>query len=365
MSKSDRIKSLEFYAYLCQKVGSEEIVKSRRLIYTIGDIAMDNNYPRISSGSKGEGLNFKGSDTDVMFIEPDFRVYESMSDVTDRWGVSLLMDTDETPPCFTYLNILPKYGVPFLFTEQLREQKNDAHHFVPELPNMHCIPTNKQKYFKYKHYLSQLLIGVNSDAISGWLLLATFFYSHKHYTEALIITDHVLSKYTDKTIPVPVETSCNIVVFHELHDNVMELMKHEKTITIVKNLTNLDINLDSKSLAVLPELQQDAQDPFMVYTCKPMAHFIRFLSYYYRGNVDAYENAFMRLLRECIDNMNNKQTGSERMGKMFQLFYTMYFLGISAQMIGESDLAKKIFRSIAICDVYNSTSAASRLSKLI
>ncbi|VDI05585.1 Hypothetical predicted protein [Mytilus galloprovincialis] len=658
MSKSDRIKSLEFYAYLCQKVGSEEIVKSRRLLYTIGDIAMDNNYPRISSGSKGEGLNFKGSDTDVMFIEPDFRVYESMSDVTDRWGVSLLMDTDETPPCFTYLNILPKYGVPFLFTEQLRGQKNgkmllsselfkihrlrhlvltkpmlnnihgpcisddleqndiaycikcekwisqaqpwisrprtewpppdlisqiislgvlfvpigckgsvnenfewrisfsvaekmlifsfchtqllcyallkillreviekfpglkgllcsyflktlmfwiseeldpsvwrpdniipcfiaclqkllycveystllhyfipnnnlfysrfdisdkrklvgllqnvyqkgihcfsssetlhdypmsscnmrrqlslktilaqetihlfsfgrakgniyrlmnnlmhhsksctsrsifnlffaDAHHFVPELPNMHCRPTNKQKYFKYKHYLSQLLIGVNSDAISGWLLLATFFYSHKHYTEALIITDHVFSKYTDKTFPVPVETSCNIVVFHELHDNVMELMKHEKTITIVKNLTNLDINLDSKSLAVLPELQQDAQDPFMVYNCKPMAHFIRFLSYYYRGNVDAYENAFMRLLREYIDNMNNKQTGSERMGKMFQLFYTMYFLGISAQMIGESELAKEIFRSIAICDVYNYTSAASRLSKLI
>ncbi|XP_076079578.1 uncharacterized protein LOC143049752 [Mytilus galloprovincialis] len=658
MSKSDRIKSLKFYAYLCQKVGSEEIVKSRRLIYTIGDIAMDNNYPRISSGSKGEGLNFKGSDTDVMFIEPDFRVYESMSDVTDRWGVALLMDTDETPPCFTYLNMLPKYGVSFVFTEQMREQRNgkmllsselfkihhlrhlvltkpmlnnihgpcisddleqndiaycikcdkwisqaqpwisrprtewpppdlisqiislgvlfvpigckgsinenfewrisfsvaekmlifsfchtqllcyallkillkeiieklpglkgllcsyflktlmfwiseeldlsvwrpdniipcfiaclqkllycveystllhyfipnnnlfysrfdisnkrklvgllrnlyqqgiqcfsssvtlhdypisscnmrrqlspktilaqetihlfssgraigninrlmknilhhsksclsrsifnlffaDAHHFVSEIPNMHCRSTNKQKYFKYKHYLSQLLIGVNSDAISGWLVLATFFYSHKHYLEALIITEHVLSKFTDKTFLVPVETSFEIVVFHELHDNVMELMKHEKTITIVKALTNLDINLDSKSLAILPELQQDAQDPFMVYTCKPMAHFIRFLSYYYLENVDSYENAFMRLLREFIDNMNYKQTVSERKAKMLKLFHTMYFLGISAQMMGKLDLAKKFFRNVAICDIFNLTSAASRLSKLI
>ncbi|XP_063402392.1 uncharacterized protein LOC134686648 [Mytilus trossulus] len=661
MSKSDKIKSLEFYAYLCQKVGSEEIVKSRRLIYTIGDIAMDNNYPRISSGSKGEGLNFKGSDTDVMFIEPDFRVYQSMSDVIDRWGVALLMDTDETPPCFTYLHILPKYGVPFLFTEQLREQKNgkmllsselfkihrlrhlvltkpmlnnihgpcisddleendiaycikcekwisqaqpwinrprtewpppdlisqiislgvlfvpigckgsvnemfewrisfsvaekmlifsfchtqllcyallkillkeiieklpglkgllcsyflktlmfwiseeldpsvwrpdniipcfmaclqkllycveystllhyfvpnnnlfysrfdisnkrklvgllrnlyqqgiqcfsssvtlhdypisscnmrrqlslktilaqetihlfsfgrakgnidrlmknilhhsksclsrsifnlffaDAHHFVSKRTSIHCSPTNKQYYYNYKHYLSQLLIGVNSDAISGWLLLATFFYSHKHYPEALMITDHVISKYTDKTIPVPVETSYNIVVFHELHNNVMELMKHEKTINIVKTLTNLDINLDSKSLAVLPELQQDVQDPFMVYSCKPMTYFIRFLSYYYLENVDSCKDAYMRLLQEYLNTVSylkNRQSHSVRMAKMFQLFDTILFTGISAQMIGELESAKYFFRLIAIHDVYNCTSAASRLSNLI
>ncbi|CAC5358937.1 unnamed protein product [Mytilus coruscus] len=273
---------------------------------------MDNNFPRISSGSKGEGLNFKGSDTDLMFIEPCYRVYESMSDVTDRLEVALLMDTAETPPCFTYLHILTRYDVRYLITEQMREENNckmllsselfkihrlrqlvvikpmlknlhgpcisddleqhdiaycikcekwisqaqpwiirprtewpssdlisqitslDAHHFVSVIPNMHCIPTNKQQYLKYKHYRSQLLIGVNSDAMSGWLLLATIFYSHKHYTEALTITDRVLSKFTDKTIPVPVETTFDIVIFHELHDNIMELMKHEKTITLVK-----------------------------------------------------------------------------------------------------------------------------------
>ncbi|XP_052090189.1 uncharacterized protein LOC127726774 [Mytilus californianus] len=661
MSKSDKIKSLEFYAYLCKKVGSEDIVRSRRLIYTIGDIAMDNNFPRISSGSKGEGLNFKGSDTDLMFIEPDYRVYESVSDVTDCLKVILIMDTDETPPCFTYLHILTRHGVLYALTEQMWQQKNgkmllsselfktyrlrqlvltkpmlknlhgpcisddleqldvaycikcekwisqaqpwvsrprtewpssdlisqitslgvlfvpigckgsknenfewrisfsvaekmlifsfchtqllcyallkillkeiiekfpglkgllcsyflktlmfwiseeldppiwrpdniipcfmaclqkllycveyltllhyfipnknlfysrfdtsnktklvgllqnvyqqgiqcfsfsetlhdyssfscninrplsiktilaqetihlfssgrakgniyrlmknilhhsksclsrsifnlffaDAHHFVSEIPNMHCRPTNKLQYFKYKHYLSQLLIGVNSDAISGWLLLATFLYSHKHFLEALIITDHVMSKFTDKTIPVPVETSCDIVVFHELHDYVMELMQHEKTITVVKNLTNLDINLDSKSLAILPELQQDAKDPFTVYTCKPMAHFIRFLSYYYLENIDSCEDAFMRLLREYFDNFShadNRQSCSVRMVKMFELFHTMYFLGISAQMMGERDLAKCCFRYIAIGDIYNYTSAASRLSKLI
>ncbi|CAC5390106.1 unnamed protein product [Mytilus coruscus] len=124
MSKTDKIKSLEFYTYLCQKVGSEEIVRSRRLIYTIGDIAMDNNFPRISSGSKGEGLNFKGSDTDLMFIEPNYRVYESVSDVTNRRKVILTMDTEETPPCFTYLRILNSNGFLHGFTEQMRQQKN-------------------------------------------------------------------------------------------------------------------------------------------------------------------------------------------------------------------------------------------------
>ncbi|CAC5358934.1 unnamed protein product [Mytilus coruscus] len=428
MSKSDKIKSLEFYAYLCQKVGSEDIVRSRRLIYTIGDIAMDNNFPRISSGSKGEGLNFKGSDTDLMFIEPDYRVCESVSDVTDCRKVILIMDTDETPPCFTYLHILASHGVLYALTEQMWQQKNGkmllsselfktyrlrqlvltkptlknlhgpcisddleqldvaycikcekwisqaqpwvsrphAHHFVSEIPTMHCRPPNKLQYFEYKHYISQLLIGVNSDALSGWLLLATFFYSHKHYREALIITDHVMSKFTDKTIPVPVETSGNIVVFHEIHDYVMELMKHEKTTTIVKNLTNLDININTKSLAILPELQQDIKDPFTVFSCKPMSYFIQFLSYYHLKNVHLCNEA-MRLLRENLVNfpyMNNRQSCSVRTVNELEFLYKLYFLGISAQMMGEKDLAKRCFRLIAKGDIDNCTSAASRLSEL-
>ena len=38
---------------------------------------------------------------------------------------------------------------------------------------------NKQRYKQYKRCQSKLSIGLNSDAVSGWLLLASFFYVHK------------------------------------------------------------------------------------------------------------------------------------------------------------------------------------------
>ncbi|CAC5390107.1 unnamed protein product [Mytilus coruscus] len=233
---------------------------------------------------------------------------------------------------------------------------------------MHCRPKNKQQNIHYKHNLSKLLIGVNSDAISGWLLLATFFYNHQHYSEALIITHHIMSKFTDETIPLPVETYNGIALFHKSHDNVMELMKQEKTITIVKNLTNLDINLDTKALAILPELQQDVKDPFTVFPCKPMAHFIRFLCYYRLKDFNLCKESYKKLYRENVNNMSymkNMKNCSVRSVNMLELLYTMYFLGISAQMMGDRDLEKQLFRIIARCDIFNCTSAASRLSESI
>ncbi|XP_071133708.1 cyclic GMP-AMP synthase-like receptor isoform X2 [Mytilus edulis] len=134
MSKLDEKKSLEFYAYLCQKIGSKNLVKARRVLYTIGDIAMDNNFPRISSGSKGEGLNFKSSDTDVMFLEPNLMVYEYGSDLTDNHKEALIMDTRDTPPCFTYLRISTSL---YSDTEQMLQQKDGESLLSNELLKMH------------------------------------------------------------------------------------------------------------------------------------------------------------------------------------------------------------------------------------
>lgn len=59
--------SVRFYKYFCQKIGSEKIVKARRLTSICRNFAMSSkNLPHISSGSKGEGLNPKGSDYDIM-----------------------------------------------------------------------------------------------------------------------------------------------------------------------------------------------------------------------------------------------------------------------------------------------------------
>lgn len=71
--------ALNFHKYLCQKIGSEEVVRDR-LAFCISDIS-HLGHGRIMSGSKGEGLDMKGSDLDIMFIDTAFKVYESATDV--------------------------------------------------------------------------------------------------------------------------------------------------------------------------------------------------------------------------------------------------------------------------------------------
>ncbi|CAC5420016.1 unnamed protein product [Mytilus coruscus] len=424
MSKLDEKKSLEFYAYLCQKIGSKNLVKARRVLYTIGDIAMDNNFPRISSGSKGEGLNFKSSDTDVMFVEPNLIVYESGSDLTDNHKEALIMDTRDTPPCFTYLRISSSI---YADTEQMLQQKDGAsllsnklfkmhrlnnlaskptfrnlhgpcisddsemydiaycikcekwisqaqpwvnrshaHHFVSGIPTMEFIPSNKQRYFQYKRGISHLLIGINSDAISGWVLLATLLYSHTKYHEALMITDHVMSKLKDKTIPSLVDTSHDPVIITQIQKYQMELMKQEKITTIVKHSINLDICIDRNALAVLPEMKQDTIDPFTVFPSIPMAYFIRFLCYYRLNDNQSYMKAFMELLQKNI--MTQFQFTIHRdlsSVNILDLIYIPYLLGISSQMIGDNHLAKHCFKLTATMDYFNFTRSTSRLSELI
>ncbi|CAG2219645.1 unnamed protein product [Mytilus edulis] len=58
-----------------RQIGSEEVVRIRRLNLVINDIGQKRY--TITSGSKGEGLDLKGSDLDVMIIDRHIKVYES------------------------------------------------------------------------------------------------------------------------------------------------------------------------------------------------------------------------------------------------------------------------------------------------
>ncbi|CAC5399757.1 unnamed protein product [Mytilus coruscus] len=102
--------SLNIYKFLCKKIGNEQIVSLRRLIYTICDIGRviyPQRIQQVISGSKGEGLNTKGSDMDFMYIDPTFQITESYRNVVlTSKAISIVMDTDETLPCFTKLRFV-------------------------------------------------------------------------------------------------------------------------------------------------------------------------------------------------------------------------------------------------------------------
>ncbi|XP_071142028.1 uncharacterized protein [Mytilus edulis] len=100
--------SLQFYNYLCDIIGSEEVVRTRREIFTAKDI-VDNTTSAtlISSGSKAEGLDLKGSDFDNMIQLNFVRVYECLDDVHCDKN-KLVMETNDTKPGFTKLKLVDK-----------------------------------------------------------------------------------------------------------------------------------------------------------------------------------------------------------------------------------------------------------------
>lgn len=109
MDLEDKALSLQFYQCLCDIVGSEEVVKTRRKILLALDNVMEsenegNTY--ISSGSKAEGLDLQGSDYDVMIVDKEVGVYESIHDVSySTLGPNFIMDTNDTKPGYTKLRV--------------------------------------------------------------------------------------------------------------------------------------------------------------------------------------------------------------------------------------------------------------------
>ncbi|CAC5418867.1 unnamed protein product [Mytilus coruscus] len=109
MNLTDTNLSLQFNNYLCEIIGSPDVVKTRRNIFTAVDLLNRKSVPKISSGSKAEGLDLNGSDYDAMYPCPFIRVYESFNDVLSAPDKIILhTDTNDTKPGFTKLKFVTK-----------------------------------------------------------------------------------------------------------------------------------------------------------------------------------------------------------------------------------------------------------------
>ncbi|CAG2240051.1 unnamed protein product [Mytilus edulis] len=448
-SKSE---SLHFYEYLCQKIGSKKVVSARRLTYICRDLKGQlKDIPQITSGSKGEGVDIKGSDFDIMYIDQDFVVYESENDAVHDSRKVFVMDNEDTQPCYTYLQLHSKYKVLHYSFKQILQQHRgktllsseryklhklslqgdnakinrihgpclsditddydlacclkcdqkfpceitrsvcensslmktiiklqDTYPTEPAIQNINivgmfntlyhhcktelssCIltllianayqrlpleqqqivrPNNKQQYKNYKLELSQLLVGVHS----GWLKLASFFYVRKNYLTSLCMINYTLSKCTYES------TISKITLKEAIQTQKLKLMILSKT------MPSLNVIFAQHSPISPVELKIDVMKHWIKFNSIQFAHFLRFLCCYHHGDISSCLNSMLQLKGTAFG------SGPPR----YTLFtYEFMSLGISAQMLGNSYLAKCVFSIIAEHDKYNETSAAYRLRQL-
>ncbi|CAC5410153.1 unnamed protein product [Mytilus coruscus] len=472
---TEKYESLYFYKYLCQKIGSEEVVKIRRLNSTILDIGQ--SVLTITSGSKGEGLFLKSSDLDLMCIDPSFKVYESEKDIVlDDRAIPLIMNTEDTQPCFTqlsvpnhYYHVLPeiikfnssqknhlecivsseqyKHDKLRLFTSGSRKHAasltkihgpcvSDIYDvldiafcikcdkwifqaqpwssetlqdyqrlpykipeslldgnikilqkpfsYVPSIKNIrllyhflhdsrtclsrglfalhlskasrfaldasnHCYSSdNKQQYSKYKYHLSHLLISVHSDAVSGWLMLASFFYVHKNYFGSLLVINYALQKYTDEKIYTCIfKDKLNYFQKQELN-----LMKREKHYTVFKTLTIHPLAFYRNSSIIPQELQLDAREDVIVYNPLAFEQCLSFLCYYHLHDITSCRHYLQQLKSTAFCETD------------FRLC-TPVLYGIALQLMGDTYSARQIFEKVARHDQHSWTSAKLRLRSVI
>ena len=59
---------------------------------------------------------------------------------------------------------------------------------------------NKTQYIQYRKCRSYLLYNIHQDAVSGWLMLASFYYQMKNYNTALNIVSYAVSKCTTEKV---------------------------------------------------------------------------------------------------------------------------------------------------------------------
>ncbi|XP_071136363.1 uncharacterized protein [Mytilus edulis] len=209
----------------------------------------------------------------------------------------------------------------------------NAYKNFPETQPKPCKLNNKVQYYKYKYDLSHLLIGVQSDAVSGWIKLASYFYVKKNYITALLLTDYSLWKCTDEKIDMFNEAK---ICWNPNQKYVMKLTKHWKLYTVLKMLVLQGITFTIESPFIPPELQMEVAKFPVELSCKfppkQFAHFLRFLCYFHLHD-----------LTSCTYALHQLEQTSLKCHKNGNGIFTMTFLGIAYQMIGETSLARQQF----------------------
>lgn len=132
------------------------------------------------------------------------------------------------------------------------------------------------------------------------------------------------------------------------------MMKKEKLLTALKSLTINWLDFKFKSPILPKELQQDVVKPGGTTFFHPLtfAHFLKILCCFRQHSSVACMNALYDL---ALANKVILRTGLLGL-------QTTLFIGIAAQMMGLTDIAKNCFEIIAEHDINNYTSAAGRLN---
>ncbi|XP_071147331.1 uncharacterized protein [Mytilus edulis] len=212
-----------------------------------------------------------------------------------------------------------------------------------------AIINNKYQYKQYKSCLSTLLTNVYHDAVSGWLMVASFFYKTKQYRKALHIIRYSISKCTFDKLFFGMTLSNN-------HCHSLKLLSfNKKSVVYLLKIILVDlIELEVNSTLTPEELLMEGWNKNYSVSSTAYAYFLSVLCHYHLNNV-----------RYCQDSIQDlKLVIGERYlmtdGSSTAEAYTL--LGVALQLFGDKESARQAFlQSLEIFPDESYNSASRRL----
>ncbi|XP_076072043.1 uncharacterized protein LOC143043747 [Mytilus galloprovincialis] len=191
--------------------------------------------------------------------------------------------------------------------------------------------SNKHQYKQYNSCLCNLLQNVYHDSVSGWLMIASFFYKTKQYNKALHILEYSLSKCTPEKLYYFMDMS-------DSHYQLLELKSfQEKSIVRLWKTMLVDfIKFDRNSCLIPNELQMEVENGPCNISSIVYAYFLKLLCHYHFNDVRQYQDCLTTLIlvadTYCIEKIEE-----------FQVRY-YNILGIAFQLLGDHNAARIAFK---------------------
>ncbi|CAC5394219.1 unnamed protein product [Mytilus coruscus] len=292
------------------------------MLNTVRDnLSYDNDMATITSGSRGEGIEMQGSDLDIM---RPIRYIETADGVLPtcnfKKGIHRLFSSKSSKIRYLYSYYLSK----FCYKSKHFVQFNDK-------------SGNKNMYRQSNACVSTLLRGMGHDAVSGWLMLASFFYRTNQYDKALNIIEHSLLKCSPEKLFQYKHLSHVQSEFLSLH-----LFKKMNIVKLWKFLI-LDYVIFAKNSEIIAtELQIDVKKTEYLIPPVQFAHFLRFLCHYNLHNTTQ--------LLESTRNLQRAIQEDYFLALYIERAVCYNMLGISFQMAGDTDSARLAFINSIVND---------------
>ncbi|XP_052077031.1 uncharacterized protein LOC127715051 [Mytilus californianus] len=184
--------------------------------------------------------------------------------------------------------------------------------------------SNKSTYKRFTTSISTLLFNTRHDAVSGWLMLASFFYKRKQYNTALHILQYSLLKCSPEKLH-------QFMQFSDIHYELfnLHLFSNMACVQVCKYLL--------LGFVFIKNLQPDELHMLEEYFLPPTvyAHFLRLLCYYNLKNSRQCWNSLCDLQLAIEDNyfISNPVLKST--------FYNI--LGIGVHLLGDIETAIQAF----------------------